>query len=596
MKRAIRAFTEFPTSGNIPAMDWKGVSCRRGFDLRAGLCVLALHAAALSAPPNIVYLLADDMGLGDVSGFNPASKVATPAMDGLIREGMRFTDAHSGSAVCTPTRYGILTGRYCWRSRLKNGVLGANSPHLIETGRLTVASLLKQRGYATACVGKWHLGLDWKDADDWGQGFTNGPRSVGFDYFYGISASLDMDAYAYLEGNMPVMVPTNTIAASPWPAFWRGGKIAPGFRHEDVLPRITSKATAWLAQRKASPSQPFFLYLPLPSPHTPHVPAADFIGRSQAGVRGDYVAETDWAMGQVIKALDSLGLSANTLVVATADNGANDHTYRQFGHTPHMGFRGEKADIFEAGHRVPFIVRWPGVVKANSLSAETVCLTDLMATAAAIVSARLPDSAGEDSYSLLPILLGTPRSGPLRQATVHHSIDGTFAIRQGDWKLTLDNMGSGGFTEPATVAGPGTLFNMVSNPEEDPMKDQYANRPAAVAELRALLAKYQTDGRSVALPRVDAFWKDPTVSPGRPLTLPLPLRLGGYGESLYLTGVGPGPFRASWRTSQGRVVWTGTLLSAQGRAVLPKPFGKSGLWVFEAEGLAWSGHTLWFAD
>ena len=502
---------------------------------RWGLIAFAVCAHAQTLP-NIVYILADDLGIGDVSGYNPASKVATPAMDGFMRESMRFSDAHSGSAVCTPTRYGILTGRYCWRSRLKTGVLDAKSPKLIETGRMTAASMLRQQGYATACIGKWHLGLDWADPKDWSKGFANGPRSVGFDYYYGISASLDMEDYAYLEANKVVEAPSDSIKGSGWPAFWRAGRIAPGFKHAEVLPNIANKAVAWLRERKAAPAQPFFLYLPLPSPHTPHVPNASFQGKSQAGTRGDYVAETDWAMGLVLRALDSLGFAGQTLVIITSDNGAHDNTYKQYGHTPHMAFRGEKADIFEAGHRIPFMVRWPNVVKANSLSAETVCLTDFLATAAAIASFRLPDDAGEDSYSLLPVLLGHTLKGTLREATVHHSINGTFAIRKGDWKLALDNMGSGGFTDPETVAGPGTLFDMVKNPGEDSLKDQYGAQPAVVKELKALLAKYQADGRSVALPRNDEFWQGSTGLRSVKRTQPSALRIRLRGTEVRLDG------------------------------------------------------------
>ncbi len=477
------------------------------------LVPLAPRAAPL---PNIVYILADDLGMGDVSAYNPRSKIATPAMDSLMREGMRFTDAHSGSSVCTPTRYGILTGRYAWRTRLKSGVLSADSPRLIEPGRMTVASMLKQQGYATACIGKWHLGMDWRDAQDWALGYTNGPRSVGFDYYFGIAASLDMNDYAYLLADGVVRAPTETIAAGIMPAFFRAGKIAPGFRHIDVLPTVADTAVAYLRRRKAvAASKPFFLYLALPSPHTPHLPLPSFTGKSAAGVRGDYVAETDWAIGRVRAALDSLGFSGNTLVLVASDNGAKDYTYKQYGHTPHLDYRGEKADIFEAGHRIPFSVKWPGVVVPNSVSGETVCLTDFLATAAAVVSFRLPDSAGEDSYSLLPVLLGRPLTAPLREATVHHSSEGTFAIRQGPYKLTVDNLGSGGFTAPVTLAGPGTLYDLSKNPGEDTAQNLYAAQPARVAALRALLAKYKSEGRSVPRGRVDEFWAGPTYLSGR---------------------------------------------------------------------------------
>lgn len=543
----------------------------------ARACVLAaLVCAPALALPDIVFILADDMGQGDVSGYNPASKVRTPAMDALIREGMRFTDAHSNSSVCTPTRYGILTGRYAWRTRLKSGVLNGDSPSLIEAGRLTVAGMLRQQGYRTAAIGKWHLGLDWVDRDDWSKGFMNGPTARGFDYFYGISASLDMGDYAWLENDGVVEAPVDSIAASGWPAFWRAGRIAPGFRHVDVLPAMAEKAVAWVKKRKqAAPKQPYFLYLSLPSPHTPHVPGTAWAGSSQAGPRGDYVAATDGAIGRFRAALDSLGLSDNTLIIVTADNGAHDNTYRQYGHTPHMGWRGEKADIFEAGHRVPFIVKWPGTVAAGSISPETVCLTDFMATAAAIASFRLPDGAGEDSYSLLPILMGQKPRAPLREATVHHSINGTFAVRQGDWKLTVGNLGSGGFTAPDSVPGPGTLYDLAANPGEDPARDQYAARTALVADLKALLAKYRADGRSVKLPRQDVFWKEP-VGMARAARVPPALRKSA--GAMIVRGVADGPFRAEAAGPDGRVVWSGTGVARGGEAAFRPGFPVPGIY------------------
>jgi arylsulfatase A-like enzyme len=527
------------------------------------------------------------MGQGDVSGYNPASKVKTPAMDALIKEGIRFTDAHSNSSVCTPTRYGILTGRYAWRSRLKSGVLGGGSPHLIEEGRMTVAGMLRQKGYKTAAVGKWHLGLDWKDAKDWSKGFANGPTAKGFDYFYGISASLDMNEYAYLENEGVVEAPTDSIAGSAWPSFWRAGRIAPHFKHVEVLPAMAEKAVDWVKrQRKAAPAQPFFLYLALPSPHTPHVPSAGYTGRSEAGVRGDYVAATDGAIGRFRAALDSLGLSANTIVIVTADNGAHDKTFKQFGHTPHMAWRGEKADIFEAGHRVPFIVKWPGVAKANSTSGETVCLTDFLATAAAIVSYKLQDGAGEDSYSMLPVLLGRKLAAPLREATVHHSINGTFAIRQAAWKLTLDNMGSGGFTAPDSVAGPGTLYDLISNPGEAVAQDQYAAKPAVVRDLKALLARYKADGRSMPLPRQDEFWQEPTALRG-------PQGVAGFrmaGNRLVFTGAS-GSFRATLAGMDGRMAWSGTATARNGEAAIDPAGLKPGIYTALLEGPGWTARS-----
>lgn len=261
------------------------------------------------------------------------------------------------------------------------------------------------------------------------------------------------------------------------------------------------------------------------------------------------MAATDRAIGRFRARLDSLGLSASIIVIVTADNGAHDNTFKQYGHSPHMAWRGEKADIFEAGHRVPFFVKWPGVAKANATTAETICLTDFMATAAAIASIRLPDGAGEDSYSLLPIRLGRNLAAPLREATVHHSINGTFGIRQGNWKLVLDNMGSGGFTAPDSVAGPGTLYDLAANPGEDTTKDQYATKPTLVKNLRALLAKYKADGRSTALPRHDEFWQEPSRVPWQARDA------SGYrlsGSRVVFAGASDGDFTATFSGLDGR--------------------------------------------
>jgi arylsulfatase A len=484
-------------------------------ELKVILCFACLtHAAA----PNIVYILTDDLGIGDVSGYNPPSKNPTPEMDKLIGEGLRFSDAHSNSSVCSPTRYGVLTGRYAWRTVMKSGVLNGSSPALIEPGRLSVANVLRAKGYATAMIGKWHLGLFDSMNTDWTKPFTKGPLVNGFDYCFGLAASLDMPPYALFEGNRFSPPPTDTIAASPWPLFWRAGALAPGFTHMNALPMITDKAVEYLKKQKSLASgNPFFLYLTLPSPHTPHITTPAFAGVSQNGARGDLVMETDWAVGRIVHALDSLGLKNNTLLILTSDNGAHDKDYVKNGHTPHMGWRGEKADIFEAGHRVPFIARWPGVIASGSKSDQVICLTDFMATAAAIAGYALPENAGEDSYSLLPIFLGKSVTSALREATVHHSGDGVFAIRQGNWKLTVDNLGSGGFTVPQNTPGIGTLYNLSNNPAEKPELDQYAQQATVVANLRALLKKYQSDGRSTPKIRKDEFYSGSTEISMRPM-------------------------------------------------------------------------------
>jgi len=483
--------------------------------------IVALPLAAASKP-NIVYILADDLGYGDVGAFNSQSKITTPAMDALAKQGMRFTDAHTGSAVCTPTRYGILTGRYAWRSRLKRGVLYGYDEPLIDADRLTVASLLKQSGYATACVGKWHLGLGWQqrkalpsvadpyaattrateDMVDVGQPITAGPHTVGFDYSFIIPASLDMDPYCYIENGKVVEQPTGHVDNSPRPKMWRAGPIAPSFRFENVLGDFTAKAEGFIDRSAAGTKEgkPFFLYLALNSPHTPHVPSAKYEGKSALGPYGDFVIETDAAIGRVVESLKRNGLDDNTIVIVTSDNGSHSEPLHleEKGHKSNGDWRGQKSDAWEGGHHVPFIVRWPGRVKAGSTCEQTICTTDLMATAAQIVGATLPDNVAEDSMSMLSLLDGTA-TGSVREATIHHSVEGRFAIRQGDWKLILCR-GSGGWSlrEPAaTKQGlpPVQLYNLREDPGET--KNVAAEHADVVERLQALLKKYQDEGRSV---------------------------------------------------------------------------------------------------
>ena len=460
--------------------------------------------------PNIIFIMADDMGYGDLGCYNKKSKIPTPNMDRLAKEGIRFTDAHSPSAVCTPTRYGVLTGRYCWRSRLKRGVLGGYSPCLIDTRRMTVASLLKQHGYATACIGKWHLGLSSDKRTDFSKPLVPGPNALGFDYFFGISASLDMPPYCYIENDRAVKQPTEMVEAGE-PAkdgWWRKGAIAPGFKHVQVLPDLTKKAVDYIDKHaKTSKNSPFFMYFPLPAPHCPIAPAPFVKERSQAGGYGDYVAEVDWTVGEVMKALQQNGLANNTLIIVTSDNGSPGRTkikrapysiVEVYGHNPSGNLRGIKADIWDGGHREPFIARWPVKIPAGSTSDEIVCLTDLVATCAAIIGAKLPGDAGEDSYNILPALLGSKTDRPIREAVLHHSGSGMFAIRQEKWKLILGR-GSGGFTKPSRIKSKpgepkGQLYDLHKDPAEK--NNLWAEHPAIVKHLNDLLEKYKKQGHS----------------------------------------------------------------------------------------------------
>lgn len=485
------------------------------------LCLSLASLAAAADKPNIIFILCDDLGYGDVKCLNAEGKIATPNFDRLAREGMIFTDAHSGSSVCTPTRYGVMTGRYAWRSKLQSGVLGGLSPRLIEQGRLTTPAMLKQQGYSTHCVGKWHLGMDWVRTGeveelniekpehvknvDYTKPITNGPTSVGFDTYFGISASLDMVPYCFIENDHVTVNPTEMMKLAMNKGgpggYTREGPGAPGFRGEDVLPTFTREAKK-VIEAKAKAKAPFFLYLPLNSPHTPILPSEKWQGKSGISLYADFVMETDDALGQIMRVTEETGIAKDTLIIVTSDNGCSPSAdYPKLlaaGHNPSYNMRGHKADIFDGGHRVPFIVRWPAKVKAGQTSAQLVCLTDFMATAAEVAGATLPENAAEDSFSILPALLG--ESGkPVRQSVIHHSINGSFALREGDWKLELC-AGSGGWSDPRP-GSPGEkglpdtqLYNLRADiAEKDNLQ---SSEPEVVRKMTAALEKIVSDGRS----------------------------------------------------------------------------------------------------
>jgi arylsulfatase A-like enzyme len=494
------------------------------------------HAAVVLADapqkqrPNIVFILADDLGYGDLGCYNKDSKIPTPNLDALAQEGMRFTDSHAPTSVCTPTRYAILTGRYSWRTRLQRGVLGPWGTPLIAPDRLTVASLLKQNGYATACIGKWHLGMAWPTKDgkppssrqerlsnvDFTQPITDGPTNHGFDYYFGTDVP-NYPPYVFIENNRTAGIPSDPDDG-PKQLYNHPGPMLPGWKLVNILPELSRRAVGWV-ETSAKSGKPFFLYLPLTSPHYPVVPAPEFKGKSKAGDYGDYVVETDWVVGQVLDALKRSGAAENTLVIFTSDNGpeisgevvigAYDRI-SSFHHYSMGDLRGAKRDAWEGGHRVPFIARWRGKIKAGALSNETICHVDFMATIAAVLEQKLPDSAAPDSYNLLPALLGEKLDHPIREATVHHAASGKFAIRKGDWVFidakTGDDNGAKG--EPAFLKAergytkddqPGQLFNVKEDLSE--RKNHYAEQPEVVRELKALLEKYKADGRSTPGPK-----------------------------------------------------------------------------------------------
>ena len=488
----------------------------------SGSCATSFAAPTPPSNPNIIIIFADDQGYGDVSCYNSESKIQTPFIDRMAAEGMRFTDAHASSAVCTPSRYGLLTGRYCWRSEFKYGVLYGYSPSILKPPRETIASILKKKGYRTACIGKWHLGLDMATTDgkpidqhettpsnvDMAGPLRNGPTDLGFDYFFGCSAAWDMPPYVWIENNR-FTITTNFESAAK-NEFGRRGVKAPGMTAAVAMPTFTQKAVAYIdASAKEKSGQPFFLYFPLTAPHVPVAPNPAFKGRSQAGDYGDFVTEVDDTVGQILAALVRNGLDSNTLVIFTSDNGPETQAIArktQYHHFSAEKFLGIKRDNWDGGHRIPFIARWPGQIPAGSVSGEIICLNDLMATAAALAGCELPPNAGEDSYNIWPVLAGEKPAAPIREATVYHSSTGLFAIRQGRWKLLLHS-GSGGNKEyqrdPAYAvyySKPVQLYDMTADPYET--VNLAESHPEIVAQLTALLKQYVLNGRSTPGPAV----------------------------------------------------------------------------------------------
>ena len=474
------------------------------------------------AKPNIVFILADDMGYGDISTLNRESGTHTPNLDRLAKEGIHFTDAHSNSSVCTPTRYGIMTGRYAWRTRLKNDVLWGYDPPLIEKGRETVASFLKSNNYYTACIGKWHLGLGWQQKDasvpissyrwdevfeegddsnvDFSKKVTGGPNELGFDYSYVIPASLDMTPYLYLENGLATELPTVYTKGKSEErhgrgVFWRAGEASPGFDFYNVQDHLTDKALEIIDSRSKE-KEPFFLYLPFAAPHTPWLPGKNFEAKSECGKYGDFVQHVDASVGLILGKLDELGLAENTIVVFTSDNGAHweEEDKNKFDHRANYIFRGQKADIYEGGHRVPYLARWNGHIKPNTKSNELICTTDLLATVAGMINKPLPEGAGEDSYNLWGSYVDNPKIGKTRDHVIHHSLHGHYAIRKGKWKAT-PHLGSGGFTQPIEMDADnntkGTLYDLEKDPGET--ENLYLQFPEIRDELIEILEIKKND-------------------------------------------------------------------------------------------------------
>jgi len=481
--------------------------------------------------PNIIYILADDLGYGDLGCYNPESRIRTPHLDHLAEEGMRFTDAHAPASVCTPTRYAILTGRYCWRSRLPVGVLRGYGRALIDDEQETVAEMLKAEGYHTGVVGKWHLGLDWvikkglgdistlegvsmnsngivTEMDpnyiDFSEKPTNGPLNHGFDYSYILPASLDMDPYCFLENDALTSMPSemtegNDLNTGYIGAFWRAGRIAPDFEMDQVTPRFADKAVQFI-ERAAQKESPFFLYVPFPSPHTPWVPTEEFKGRSNAGPYGDFTMLVDSMVGRILGAVENLNLTEETMIVFTSDNGPfwTPALTEQYGHRAAGLLRGMKADSWEGGHKVPYIVRWPGKVKSGTKSDTTISLSNFYATCADVLGRSLGLKDAPDSHSIWPVLSGNSSEVPGQEAIVMQSSKNFFAVRKGDWKW-ISGLGSGGFSEPSVLesdkGGPvGQLYNLRTDPAET--QNTFQENLEKVNELQSILEKYRQQGHS----------------------------------------------------------------------------------------------------
>jgi arylsulfatase A len=443
-------------------------------------------------PPNIVIILVDDMGYGDPGCYNPQSKIPTPKIDQIAREGMRFTDAHAAGALCHPSRYGLMTGQYPFRTDVSTW----RKRPTIKDGHVTTASMLKGNGYHTSMVGKWHLGFL---ENGYENPLPGGPVDRGFDSYFGIRASTDIPPYFYIRDDQAIDPPTDRIEdnfSEGWSpiqgAFWRAGGIAPGLELKDVLPRFTNEAVKVIEDHAGGENrdQPLMLYLAYPAPHTPWLPFPEFEGKSGAGMYGDFLMMVDAQIGMVLDALDKAGMSENTLLVFSSDNGPvwYDEDVKRLGHDSSGGLRGMKADAWEAGHRMPFIIRWPGHVKQGSVSNQTICFTDILATLAAVTAADLPEEAGPDSYSFLPVLTGEqPDDQAIRPPVVMQSGNGSMLIRSGDWKL-INQLGSGGFSKPNRIEpGPGDpegqLYNLADDPAET--NNVYLDNPEIVERLKS---------------------------------------------------------------------------------------------------------------
>ncbi|MEN3941048.1 arylsulfatase [Prosthecobacter sp. SYSU 5D2] len=493
------------------------------------LLLLPLWLACLSLPaaesrPNIVILYADDMGYGDLGAQNPDSKIPTPHLDKLASQGMRFTDAHSSSGICTPSRYALLTGRFHWRKM--HGIVNSFDKPVLDEADTTLPELLKTQGYRTACIGKWHLGWNWDDIlkpgaepvmdargrhrvfasgdFDWGKPVSGGPLSHGFDYYFGDDVP-NFPPYAWFENDRVITVPSEPLTITPetregnWEA--RPGPMTPGWDFYAVVPRLRDQAVKWIGQQKGKEG-PFFLYVPFNSPHAPIVPTNEFTGKSQAGGYGDFMVQTDAKAGQILQALEANGFADNTLVIFSADNGAEHYAYpriQNFGHRSSGPLRGVKRDLHEGGHRLPFVVRWPGVVKPGTVSDALTSQVDILATVAAIIGAEIPAGSANDSYNQLPVWKENAPSP--RTTIVHNTKEDAYALRHQNWLLVAAKSGA----QSKVPAWYNEEFGYAKNEHEGELYDLstdlaqkhnlYAEKPDKVKELTGLLEQVRSKGQ-----------------------------------------------------------------------------------------------------
>lgn len=498
----------------------------------SGVDVMPENLGSRKASPNIILILADDLGYGDAACYNDESKVPTPHLDRLSEQGITFTDAHAPSTVCTPSRYSVLTGRMAFRTGFQGVFTGAGGPCLIEKGRLTLPAMLREKGYTTACFGKWHIGLTFHDKDghpiwengldpvkriDFSRAIPDAPIHRGFDHFYGTACCCGTDfLYAFIDGDRIPVPPAGMLDKTSLPKHYyafdnRDGMAAPGFDIEGLDQLFLQKSISFLEDHvRNSPGKPFFLFHPTNAVHLPSFPAKKFQGKTHAGPHGDFIFEFDQVVGELMNALDRLGIADNTLLMVSSDNGPEVasvyHMRKDYQHDGARPWRGMKRDNWEGGHRIPFIARWPGKIAAGTTNDQTVCLCDIMATCGALVGSTLPENAGEDSFSLLPALLGEQAGDePVRRYTLHQTNKLELSIRRGPWKY-LDHRGSGGNdyeTHPLLQSyvlpekapdAPGQLYHLEHDPGET--TNLYFDHPAIVEELRAQLQQAVVSGRS----------------------------------------------------------------------------------------------------